>query len=67
MVDEKRKSHAGTLVGPDSSWSTAYNGSSLCKDLEDFNWTIQGLAMDYVKQFCAASGNPLHRKKRGIN
>ena len=30
-----------------------------CEELKDFNWTIQGLAMDYVKQFCAASGNPL--------
>jgi hypothetical protein len=34
-----------------------------CEELKDFNWTIQGLAMDYVKQFCAQSGNPLKGKR----
>ena len=62
MVDEKRKSHAGTLVGQIA------HGQQLtmdheCEELKDFNWTIQGLAMDYVKQFCAASGNPLTGKR----
>ena len=63
MVDEKRKSHAGTLVGQIS------HGQQLtmdheCEELKDFNWTIQGLAMDYVKQFCAQSGNPLTGKRQ---
>ena len=62
MVDEKRKSHAGTLVGQIG------HGQQLtmdhhCEELKDFNWTIQGLAMDYVKQFCAQSGNPLKGKR----
>ena len=62
MVDEKRKSHAGTLVGQIA------HGQQLtmdhhCEELKDFNWTIQGLAMDYIKQFCAASNNPLEGKR----
>jgi len=62
MVDQERKSHAGTLVGQIA------HGQQLtmdhhCEELKDFNWTIQGLAMDYVKQFCAQSGNPLKGKR----
>ena len=62
MVDQERKSHAGTLVGQIA------HGQQLtmdhhCEELKDFNWTIQGLAMDYVKQFCAQSGNPLTGKR----
>ena len=62
MVDEKRKSHAGTLVGQ-IAHGQQLTMDHLCKELEDFNWTIQGLAMDYVKQFCAASGNQLKGKR----
>ena len=62
MVDQERKSHAGTLVGQIA------HGQQLtmdhhCEELKDFNWTIQGLAMDYAKQFCAQSGNPLKGKR----
>ena len=62
MVDENRIDHSGTLVGQIG------HGQQLtmdhhCEELKDFNWTIQGLAMDYVKQFCAASGNPLKGKR----
>jgi hypothetical protein len=62
MVDESRESHAGTLVGQIG------HGQQLtmdhhCEELNDFNWLIQGLAMDYVKNFCAASGNPLKGKR----
>ena len=62
VVDQERKSHAGTLVGQIA------HGQQLtmdhhCEELKDFNWTIQGLAMDYVKQFCAQSGNPLKGKR----
>ena len=62
MIDQERKSHAGTLVGQIG------HGQQLtmdhhCEELKDFNWTIQGLAMDYVKQFCVASGNPLTGKR----
>ena len=47
MVDEKRKSHAGTLVGQIA------HGQQLtmdhhCEELKDFNWRIQGLAMDFI-------------------
>ena len=62
MVDEKRKSHAGTLVGQ-IGHGQQLTMDHLCEELKDFNWTIQGLAMDYVKQFCAASGNPLTGKR----
>ena len=62
MVDESRESHAGTLVGQIG------HGQQLtmdhhCEELNDFNWLIQGLAMEYVKNFCAASGNPLKGKR----
>jgi len=62
MVDENRIDHSGTLVGQIG------HGQQLtmdhhCEELKDFNWTIQGLAMDYVKQFCAQSGNPLKGKR----
>jgi len=62
MVDKNRIDHSGTLVGQIA------HGQQLtmdheCEELKDFNWTIQGLAMDYVKQFCAQSGNPIKGKR----
>mgnify|MGYP003153906888 FL=1 len=62
MVDQERKSHAGTLVGQIS------HGQQLtmdhhCEELKDFNWMMQGLAMDYVRQFCSQTGNPLQGKR----
>ena len=58
MIDESRKSHAGTLVGQIG------HGQQLtmdhhCKDLEEFNRLIQNLAMDYVKKFFEITGNKL--------
>ena len=58
MVAEERKSHAGTLVGQ-IGHGQQLTMDHLCEEMSDFNTMIQGLAMDYVKQFCAASGNPL--------
>ena len=58
MIDENRKSHAGTLVGQIG------HGQQLtmdhhCEDLEEFNRLIQNLAMDYVKKFFEITGNKL--------
>ena len=58
MIAEERKSHAGTLVGQ-IGHGQQLTMDHLCEEMSDFNVIIQGLAMDYVKQFCAASGNPL--------
>ena len=62
MVDESRVDHSGTLV-----WQIGHGQQltmdHLCEELGDFNILIQGLAMDYIKQFCAASGNPLTGKR----
>ena len=65
MVDEKRKSHAGTLVGQ-IGHGQQLTMDHLCEEMKDFNTMIQGLAMDYVKQFCAASGNPLSGNREVI-
>ena len=62
MVDEKRKSHAGTLVGQ-IGHGQQLTMDQHCEELKDFNWTIQGLAMEYIKQFCDQSGNPLTGKR----
>ena len=58
MVAEERKSHAGTLVGQ-IGHGQQRTMEDRCEDMHNFNTMIQGLAMDYVKQFCAASGNTL--------
>ena len=58
MVDKERKSHAGTLVGQ-IGHGQQLTMDHLCEDMHNFNTMIQGLAMDYVKQFHAASGNSL--------
>ena len=55
MVAEERKSHAGTLVGQ-IGHGQQLTMDHLCEDMHNFNTMIQGLAMDYVKQFHAASG-----------
>ena len=62
MVAEERKSHAGTLVGQ-IGHGQQLTMDHLCEEMGDFNILIQGLAMDYVKQFCSASGNPLKGKR----
>ncbi len=62
MVDEERKSHAGTLVGQ-IGHGQQHTMDHHCEELKDFNWTIQGLAMDYIKQFHAQSGNVLAGKR----
>ena len=58
MVAEERKSHAGTLVGQ-IGHGQQLTMDHLCNELSEFNMFIQGLGMEYVKQFCAQSGNPL--------
>ena len=62
MVDESRVDHSGTLVGQ-IGHGQQLTMDHLCEELGDFNILIQGLAMDYIKQFCAASGNPLTGKR----
>ena len=62
MVDESRVDHSGTLVGQIGQ-GQQLTMDHLCEELGDFNILIQGLAMDYIKQFCAASGNPLTGKR----
>ncbi len=62
MVDEGRIDHSGTLVGQ-IGHGQQLTMDHLCEELGDFNILIQGLAMDYIKQFCAASGNPLTGKR----
>jgi len=62
MVDEGRIDHSGTLVGQ-IGHGQQLTMDHLCEELSDFNILIQGLAMDYIKQFCAASGNPLTGKR----
>ena len=58
MVSEERKSHAGTLVGQ-IGHGQQLTMDHLCNELSEFNMFIQALGMEYVKQFCAQSGNPL--------
>ena len=58
MLDEGRIDHSGTLVGQ-IGHGQQLTMDHLCEEMKDFNTMIQGLAMDYVKQFCAASGNAL--------
>ena len=63
MVAEGRIDHSGTLVGQ-IGHGQQLTMDHLCEEMKDFNMMIQGLAMDYVKQFAAASGNSLqgHRE-----
>ena len=65
MVDESRVDHSGTLVGQ-IGHGQQLTMDHLCEELGDFNILIQGLAMDYIKQFCAASGNPLTGKREEL-
>ena len=62
MVDESRIDHSGTLVGQ-IGHGQQLTMNHLCEELKDFNWLIQGLATDYIKQFCASSGTPLTGKR----
>ena len=62
LQQEDRRAHAGTLVGQ-IGHGQQLTMDHLCDETRDFNTLIQGLAMDYVKQFCAVSGNPLSGKR----
>ena len=58
MVAEDRNSHAGTLVGQIDQ-GQQLTMDHLCDEMNDFNTFIQGLAIDYIQQFCSLSGVPL--------
>ena len=58
MVDEKRKSHAGTLVGQ-IGHGQQLTMDHLCQEMGHFNAFIQGMGQEYLKKYMEATGNRL--------
>jgi len=58
MVDEKRKSHAGTLVGQ-IGHGQQLTMDHLCQEMGDFNAFIQGMGQEYLKKYMESTGNQL--------